>query len=796
MYTAKDVNNAEKFADTNYKIAVIRKMYEKHPQIASWLKYKIRPATHDDYYMPGAIESSCKVIEIEITKELCELASCTPLKETEKCKSDDVASYYYVGDDKYDVQCQPACFNLAVSNTNAVKNHHRDTVVTTTTKSNDDAGMPEMIWNAQVGKCRLVNSSVKAALEKPFYRSEVKYEKRVNDLPIGFSRVDKPNDPYGVGYTYANNAAYCGFFDKSFDADTKECYVPTGEYIGGAIVGSAIINNVRASIRMMQTGSTLKMPENLPTLPSEMEKRFTLDGWRNSVNESFVLPEPIDTSPKMYLLRRQYQKRRKYRGKRETEIDDYDERYHEDDKKNEEIKRRREAELLDGRYSGFMLHHIRKPTPSYVHSKNDLIPGTHSSIYVKEHEGSYDENTKVKLVRFTDDDAIQNENNGKMIVNELNSVFNTLDEEISSSSSNNHSSSSSSYELYNDVINDRFKRNTNKADKNKITSTLKTVLIEILRTVTTDGDFYVQLGIGLAADGAVAAFRKIALKLVASLSGQFGKSLVQVVGKIGTNVLSSAFKSVVTKTFINGMVRVAATTALALAKIAATASTVVGVILIGFVILDLALTLWDPYGYNSLYPANYPSDAFYNGQVAMRQFTESGSLDVSFELLASYILTQNEIGLLQLSTIVDKIIYLDSLTVNSEGTRLEKGDLIEMSWVSESEMEDDEELQRAYRETLAKGAGWNAETFERYNRKFNKRIEAVQVLNYSAGASILLSGIFYFSRLPLLAVLCIVISIILFAGATITLQNDMIPDLFDKYTKTSSDGTFVGYPQA
>lgn len=284
-YTDADKEAATKFSETNTTIRFIQKLYERAPHLASWLKVDIRDATSDDYYIPVTLKDACKVITVEITQNLCELLSCTPMKEKSTCDVDEPASYYYVGDDSYDVQCQPACFNLA-----SKKNNDKDG------KRASDIEM--LNYNTLQNKCRYVNTHVATNLEKTFYRSATQYERRVNDMPTGYSRI-KSDNPYGAGITYRNNATYCKYYDRTLK-ENYECDYEGWEKVLDLVIGMNAINAAKSAIRLVTNDLVpFKLPENLPKLPTELKLVHTVDGWKANINKDFVVPKLIDTIPKL-----------------------------------------------------------------------------------------------------------------------------------------------------------------------------------------------------------------------------------------------------------------------------------------------------------------------------------------------------------------------------------------------------------------------------------------------------------------------------------------------------------------
>lgn len=281
-FTSTDLNNAHKFAQTNQDIRLLKKL---PPHLASWLDVKLRPATNDDYFIPEVLKHAAFVLEVNPTEEFCKASSCTSVKETSTCEPLETASYYRVGDDSYDIQCQPACFNTI----------QKTKITEASKKRSADIGM--LVWNGKAKKCRYANSEIINLLEKPYWRSDVKFEKRVNDMPTGYSRVQLPNELYNTGRSYRNNAAYCQYYDKTIQ-DNGDCDFRIWEKGLDAVVGMSLINTVKSSIRMVSSDHPFPLPENLPKLPDTIPLEYTLDGWKANIRADFKIPDLIDTKPR------------------------------------------------------------------------------------------------------------------------------------------------------------------------------------------------------------------------------------------------------------------------------------------------------------------------------------------------------------------------------------------------------------------------------------------------------------------------------------------------------------------
>lgn len=282
-YTNRNLDDAHKFASTNVKLRTLRKLYEKSPHLTSKLLVKMRPATHEDYYIPAVLSHAAFVVEVDTTKEFCESSSCNSMKEQGPCTPDEPASYYYVGDSAFDMQCQPACFN-----TNEFKR----------SAGADKVTQAQLLkWNEKGKKCRYLHEATMSKLEKPFYRSETKYEKRVNDMPTGFSRIEN-GDEFNSGFTYQLNPSYCRYFDRTLQ-ENGECEYKNWEKFIDYTLGMAIVNTAKSKYSLVTEGRVFQLPENLPTLPKQIPREFTVDGWKSNINRNFKIPSLVDTRPRL-----------------------------------------------------------------------------------------------------------------------------------------------------------------------------------------------------------------------------------------------------------------------------------------------------------------------------------------------------------------------------------------------------------------------------------------------------------------------------------------------------------------
>ncbi len=101
-----------------------------------------------------------------------------------------------------------------------------------------------------------------------------------------------------------------------------------------------------------------------------------------------------------------------------------------------------------------------------------------------------------------------------------------------------------------------------------------------------------------------------------------------------------------------------------------------GSVLIIVNVLDLLLSFWDPLNFNEMFNAEFLKMITFESEMGQRIGMGMSKPVVSFELLCALLLSVDERMELAVEVFADIYDYLDSLTVNSEGGRIDKGDVI------------------------------------------------------------------------------------------------------------------------
>lgn len=685
VYTTTDVENSNKFAEANHKIRVIKRLYECAPHLASHLSYTKRPATQDDFYIPSLLKDAAFVVDVKITEKLCSALSCNPTTPYGLCTPEMKASYYYLGTDSHDVQCQPACWHTARK----------------PTYNDDQLRAPDTpMLNYRDGHCRLVNAPIVAYLEKPFYRSDTLYEMRLNDMPTGFSRIESDN-PYGCGYEYATNEQYCKYYDRTFEEDGS-CGMKWWERGLDAVIGMSLINTIKSSIRTLTNNDNkpFDMPENLPVLPT-LPERYTIDGWKKDVDSSFEVPQLIDTTPK------------------------------------------RVATMIGRKNVAGHVHHIREDIAVQA---NDLSPFMRKRLNIEEPPDDVDDD---------DDDDDERERKTRR------SKRSTRDDD-----------------------NNSRRQDEEEQEKKNWVDRMNEILVGMLEAITTDPNFWASVGIGLAVDRVLDLVKSLCKKIIEKMASFTGKAILNMSERIGAKVLGSALKGLAVRMVTSVVIRLGSKIAIMLAKIASAAASIIGWLLVATMLLDILFTFWDPYGYNNLFPPEIPSDVMRNGEKAFRKALESATCNYEFEHFVALILTDDEMMAIQLESLLDRLVYLDALVVNSEGARIDKGNLVDTSAGGDARM------QQAQNEAMAQRVRFDTQAYETYNETFLYRVETNRLGNYAALGGFMVSGTFLLLGLPILAIFFLFVAILVLYFTKYSLQDDRFVDVMKNiYFGKENDAT-------
>lgn len=291
-------------------------------------------------------------------------------------------------------------------------------------------------------------------------------------------------------------------------------------------------------------------------------------------------------------------------------------------------------------------------------------------------------------------------------------------------------------------------------------------ITDFLRPILTDSALWLQIG-----------FDSMVF-IIKYLSGKIGPSLMKVMSQMGTKLASKLISSTLNATFtrilINMGTKLVSKVVVAIGKLAALASSVIGILLVVVSVLDIVFAFWDPIGFNNQFPEGYLEELQTQYDFALREQTGTSNPEVTFDLLTSLMLEENdllEITLLEFTYIYE---YLNHLTVNSEGSRIDKGVEIELNPDIDADFENQMEADELKIYT-------QKELYD-YENNFNKRYRTVQLLNFGAFAIVVL-GILTIKLFSFISILLCLLGLLVFGFSYVCLLNDVVFDLpfYDYY---------------
>jgi hypothetical protein len=174
---------------------------------------------------------------------------------------------------------------------------------------------------------------------------------------------------------------------------------------------------------------------------------------------------------------------------------------------------------------------------------------------------------------------------------------------------------------------------------------------------------------------------KVMLKRInTSLIPTLKRIMYNTTERITVRLLGETYKAFVGQTFNRIAIKTISAVAKAMTRIAIKAASVVGIILIIITLADLILGLWDPFGYNNMFPREFPEDLSLSFLSAYFESITGGTRDL-IEFLPEFFdnLIEEDPETIDWQTGLDGLEYIARLEVNSNGQRLDlnEGEVIE-----------------------------------------------------------------------------------------------------------------------
>lgn len=202
-----------------------------------------------------------------------------------------------------------------------------------------------------------------------------------------------------------------------------------------------------------------------------------------------------------------------------------------------------------------------------------------------------------------------------------------------------------------------------------------TVVLEALTDFHTNHDFLSAVLVSFGVDYALAGARKIATKIMEKNALR----LVELVMSMGAKTFSStvmrgainATSAVTVRTIVQFTVGSFVKSMVGLMKVA---TSIFGWILAISMALDLLFTFWDPAGFNQKYSKEQLDQIIYSIEMNLRNEVGRQNLSLEFEDVLTFLIPSEEVSTINVEMFIFIHDYLDALTVNSEGTRIDRGE--------------------------------------------------------------------------------------------------------------------------
>ncbi|AOT85488.1 p74 [Cyclophragma undans nucleopolyhedrovirus] len=177
-----------------------------------------------------------------------------------------------------------------------------------------------------------------------------------------------------------------------------------------------------------------------------------------------------------------------------------------------------------------------------------------------------------------------------------------------------------------------------------------------------------DVGFDMLMSGLKSMLKKINTALIPALK----RMLLTTTRRVTVRLLGETYKAAVVHAFNVIAVKTLTATAKALTRVAILASSVVGIVLILLTLADLVLALWDPFGYNNMFPREFPDDMSRTFLTAYFEGLHDGGARDLIEFLPEFfsemVEDDDDATFQSLFHLLD---YVASLEVNSDGQMLD-----------------------------------------------------------------------------------------------------------------------------
>lgn len=166
-------------------------------------------------------------------------------------------------------------------------------------------------------------------------------------------------------------------------------------------------------------------------------------------------------------------------------------------------------------------------------------------------------------------------------------------------------------------------------------------------------------------------FKTLLKQINSSLIPALRRLLLTTSRRVTARMLGETYKAALVHTFNRLALKTISVMAKALTRMLILASSVIGIVLILLTLSDLVLALWDPFGYNNMFPREFPidmSDAFLTSYFESMGESSRDMVEFLPEFFSDMVESDEEI---MADTLGDILDYVAALEINSNGQMLQ-----------------------------------------------------------------------------------------------------------------------------
>lgn len=218
-------------------------------------------------------------------------------------------------------------------------------------------------------------------------------------------------------------------------------------------------------------------------------------------------------------------------------------------------------------------------------------------------------------------------------------------------------------------------------------NTLGDIMGALLAAIGTPA-FWLEVGIEEISEELLKSFKKVAMKLADTIIPKLTNVILKTTTKLFSRVFTKSLFATVSQCATKILIKTLSKVLIKLTKLMAEIASVVGILLAILTIFDIILTIWDPLNFNSKFDQTVIDSVMEQSDEGLRKELEMAVPEMTFDLLTNLLLTPDDILNISVTSFNDIYQYLDSLTVNSEGTRIIKGFELDPSIMNPDEVLD------------------------------------------------------------------------------------------------------------